>query len=308
MSALRGQLADYLAVRRALGHRLERSAKLLEQFVGHLEGAGTELITIADALAWATRPESASPGWRGRRLSAVRGFATWLHGMDARHEVPPAGLLPARTSRATPYIYSDKEITALMDAAAVLSVPVRVATFRTLIGLLAVSGLRIGEAIALDRSDFDPDAGVVTVRRGKFGKSREVPLHPSAVAALADYLALRDELIPLAKDPALFISRAGTRLGYCNVNRTFHMLVRRAGLVARSGSCRPRLHDVRHTFAVRTVLGWYRREEDVAALMPRLSTYLGHVNPSTTYWYLEATPELLAEAARRLERLPRGAR
>lgn len=240
MSDLRRQLADYLAVRRALGYRLERSAKLLEQFVGHLERLGTERITIADALAWATRPESASPGWRGRRLSAVRGFAAWLHALDARHEVPPAGLLPARTSRATPYNYSGEQIAALMDAAAVLGLPLRVATYRTLIGLLAVSGLRVGEAIALDRRDLDPDAGVVTVRQGKFGKSREVPLHASAVAALADYLAHRDELVPHPKGPALFISRAGTRLGYSNVNRTFQQLVGRAGLVARSGSCRPR--------------------------------------------------------------------
>lgn len=206
------------------------------------------------------------------------------------------------TGRATPYLYSDEEIWALMAAADGLRFPLRTLTYRTLIGLLAVTGLRVGEAIRLDRGDLDLVGGVLTVRGSKFGKSREVPLHASSVEALGAYLARRDEIHPGPMAPALFISLTGTRLLYCNVSWTFLQLVRRAGLAPRSASCRPRPHDLRHTFAVRTVLDWYRSGVDVQARLPRLSTYLGHVNPSATYWYLSAAPELLAFAGERLER------
>ena len=306
MSALRAALADYLTMRRALGYRLERAEKLLAQFVSHLEQADQERVTIEGALAWALLPAGGSPGWWGQRLSVVRGFASYLATIDPAHEVPPADLLPARTGRATPYIYTDQEIAALMAAAEILRFPLRALTFRTLVGLLAVTGLRVGEAIRLDRGDLDPGAGLLTVRDSKFGKSREVPLQHSSVAALDDYLARRDELHPRPVAPALFISLAGTRLLYCNVHWTFLQLVRRAGLGPRSASCRPRPHDLRHTFAVRTVLDWYRSGADVQAYLPRLSTYLGHVNPSATYWYLSAAPELLARAGERLERHLRG--
>lgn len=232
----------------------------------------------------------------------VRGFATYCKALDPAHEVPPADLLPHRTGRATPYLYSDEEIRALMAAAEGLPFPLRALTFRTLVALLAVTGLRVGEAIRLDRADLDLNAGILTVRGSKFGKSREVPLHPSSVAALGAYLARRDALHPRPAAPALFISLAGTRLLYCGVHWTFLRLVRRAGLVPRSASCRPRPHDLRHTFAVRTVLEWYRAGADVEARLPRLSTYLGHVNPGATYWYLSAAPELLALAGERLER------
>ncbi len=185
--------------------------------------------------------------------------------------------------------------------AAHLPAPLRVLTLRTLIGLLAATGLRVGEAISLDRGDLDLEAGLLTVRAGKFGKAREVPLHPSSVAALADYLARRDRLRPHPPSPALFISLAGTRLLYSGVHLAFLRLVRHAGLGRRCASCRPRPHDLRHTFAVRTLLEWYRAGADVPALLPRLSTYLGHVSPSATYWYLQAAPELLALAGARLE-------
>ena len=232
----------------------------------------------------------------------VRGFAAYLHSLDPAHQVPPADLLPRRSRRATPYLYRDEEIAALLAAAGRLRFPLRVATYRTLIGLLAVTGLRVGEAIRLDRGDLDVAHELLVVRDSKFGKSREVPLHPSTMRALRGYLRLRDRLQPPPSAPALFISPAGTRLLYCNVHATFRQLRRRAGLQPRSASCRPRIHDLRHTFAIRTLLDGYQHEGDVQPRLSLLATYLGHVHPDSTYWYLSAAPELLALAGQRLER------
>ena len=201
-------------------------------------------------------------------------------------------------------MYTDEEIAALLAAAGTLRFPLRVATFRTLLGLLAVTGLRVGEAIRLDRGDLDVAHGLLLVRESKFGKSRELPLHETTVRALQRYLRRRPRLHPRPRPQteALFLSLAGTRLRYCNVNWTFLRLARQAGLEPRSAACRPRLHDLRHSFAVRTVLDAYRAEADVQARLPLLSTYLGHVDPGATYWYLSAAPELLALAGERLER------
>jgi integrase/recombinase XerD len=301
MSPLEQSLADYLRIRRALGFKLERAERLLAQFVAYLHDRNVEVPTIEDALAWATSPTDATPRWWAHRLSTVRGFAAHLHALDARAEVPPPGLLRRGPRRQTPYLYSEADITALVDAAGTLPRPLGAATYQTLIGLLAVTGMRVGEAIRLDRDDLDADHdGLVTVRTSKFGKSRLVPLHPTTVAALRDYLKVRDALLPAPASPALLLSTAGTRLGYNNVWRTFHRLVQQAGLTARSASCQPRIHDLRHSFAVRTVLDWYAQNADVGALLPRLSTYLGHTDPKHTYWYLQAAPELLALAAQRV--------
>jgi integrase len=302
MSPLRQALVDYLMVRRALGYKLDRAGKLLIQFVAYLEGIGAETVTTERALAWAVLPASGKVSWWAHRLSVARGFAGYLHALNPASEVPPTDLLPNRPCRATPYLYSENDIAALLVAAGSLRSPLRVATHETLIGLLAVTGLRVGEAIRLDRSDLDFDHGGLTVRASKFGKSREVPLHPTTLDALHRYLCHRDRLHPHPATPAVFISTAGTRLLYCNVNWTFLKLVRRAGLKVRSPSCRPRLHDLRHTFAIRTLLDYYGDGGDVQARLPLLSTYLGHVDPAATYWYLSAAPELLGLAARRLER------
>jgi integrase len=215
-------------------------------------------------------------------------------------QVPPAGLIRRGNDRATPYLYSDAEISAIIAAAAGLRPRFRAATYQALISLLAVSGIRIGEALALDRGDLDAGEGVLTVRDAKFGKTRLVPLHPGTTAALTRYAALRDEHHPRPASPALFLSTAGTRLLHSNVGLTFTQLTGQAGLTRRSAACRPRIHDVRHSFAVATVLGWYRDGADVAAMMPRLSTYLGHTDPKHTYWYLSAAPELMALAGDRL--------
>lgn len=302
MTPLRQALADYLAVRRALGYKLQRAGKLLAQFVAYLERLGADTLTTDRALAWATLPASGHASWWSLRLLVIRGFAAYLQTIDPATEVPPADLLPWRRCRATPYLYSDEEIRALIAAAETLRSPLRAATYQTLIGLVAVTGMRIGEAIRLDRDDVDVDHGLLIIRHSKFGKSRELPLHPSTLEALRRYLGRPDRPRAAARIPAVFVSTAGTRLLYCNVQHTFGQLVHRAGLRPRSPSCRPRLHDLRHSFAVQTILESYRRGDDVGSRLALLSTYLGHVDPGATYWYLSAAPELLELAAERLER------
>lgn len=300
MSALRQALADYLAVRRALGYKLVRPEKLLGQFVDYLEQLGVDTVTTAHAVAWARLPAQGDSNWWAHRLSVVRGFATHLRTIYPATEVPPADLLPWRPRRASPYLYSDEEIAALIDAASGLRTPLRVATIKTLIGLLAVTGMRVGEAINLDCDDVDLDAGVIVIRHAKFDKTRELAVHPTTVVALRDYLRQRARLGPPPATTALFISTAGTRLRYCNIQSTFQRLVHHAGLIPRSATCRPRMHDIRHSFAVATLLDAYQAGENAEHRLTLLSTYLGHVDPAGTYWYLSAAPELLALAAERL--------
>jgi len=297
---LRQELADYLALRRALGYRMARPEKLLNQFLDYLAHHGASRITVATALDWARLPANGTSNWWAYRLSAVRGFATYLHALDPMHEVPAPDLLPQRPRRASPYLYSDAEIAALIAAANTLSTPLRRTTFATLIGLLAVTGIRAGEAIGLDRGDVDLAARRLTVRFGKFGKTRELALHPSTIDALRRYQRLRDRLAPRTGTSAFFVSLAGNRLLYCNVHHAFHRLVRLAGLTPRS-SCRPRIHDLRHSFAVHTMLDAYVCGEDGQARLTLLATWLGHVHPASTYWYLSASPELMAVAGTRLE-------
>lgn len=301
MNPLRQALDDYLQMRRALGYKLERAEKLLTQFIDYLQDMGTETVTVEHALAWSRIPKGGDSNWWAHRLSVVRAFATYLHTIDVTTEVPPRDVLPWRSHRASPYLYSSDDVRALMDAATGLRFPLRVVTYQTLIGLLAVTGMRVGEAIGLDREDLDLEAGVLVVRGAKFNKTRELPLHPTSVAALRRYLRQRTQHRPTAATPAVFISPAGTRLLYCNVQWTFQRLVQQAGLLPRSGSCRPRVHDLRHSFAVNTLLDAHRDGADIQHRLALLSTYLGHVDPAGTYWYLSASPELLAFAAQRLD-------
>jgi len=300
VTALRQALAGYLDLRRGMGFKLDRDAKLLAQFISYLDQAGAATVTAADALAWATLPAGASPGWLAFRLSVARGFAAYLHTLDPAAETIPAGLLPGGTHRAVPYLYSAADIAALLAQAERLRTPLRTATIQTLIGLLAVTGMRAGEALGLDGGDFDAGQGTLLVRHAKFGKQRLLPLHPTTVTALQFYQRIRDQVFPRPRSEALLVSSTGARLRYVNVSQTFVTLARRAGLAARPGGGRPRPHDLRHSFAVASLLDWYRDGGDVAARLPLLSAYLGHVEPANTYWYLHAAPELLAEAARRL--------
>jgi integrase/recombinase XerD len=300
-SSLRQSLEDYLTLRRALGFKLHNVARLLGQFVDYLNEHDVQAPTTQIAVTWAMLPAGASPNWRAIRLSAVRGFTAYLHAIDPCVEVPPAGLIRSGPCRATPYLYTQAEITALVTAAGGLRPRLRAATYQMLIGLLAVSGIRIGEAIAADTLDLDIARGHLVVRHAKLDTSRLVPLHPSSVAALTGYLDLRAQLQPTLNIPALLISTRGTRLRHSNVGLTFQSLTRQVGITRRSASCRPRIHDLRHSFAVATVLDWYRDGVDVAAMMPRLSTFLGHTDPKDTYWYLQAAPELMALAGQRLD-------
>jgi len=303
MSGLNQAVEDYLTTRRALGFKLERHGRLLPHLVGYLERAGAATVTTELALAWATQSEG-HPDESAKRLSVARGFARYLQTLDSNAEVPAADLLARQQRRASPYLYSDADVVALMAATSTLRFPLRSATYRTLIGLLAVTGMRVGEAIGLVRDDLDWSHRRLIIREGKFGASRELPLHPSTIDALEMYAQLRDQCWPQPRSP-FFISMAGTRLIHENVHWTFRRLVRHVGLQPRSASCRPRIHDLRHTFAVNTLIDWYRSGVDVAAWMPRLSTYLGHAAPAWTYCYLSATPELLSLAATRLDQSER---
>jgi integrase len=312
VTELEDRLAGYLAVRRALGYRLARAEKLLAQFIAWLDERGEQTITTVSALAWATLPEATGSNWHAHRLTVVRGFAVHLHALDPAHELVPQDLLPQRQRRAVPYLYSDVEIRALMGASSVIPTPHRAATMRALIGLLAVTGMRVGEAIRLDQRDVDHQRDVLTVVESKFGKSRQLAVHATTTAALRAYLARRDRPVPAEPTGAVFTSAVGTRLTYCNVHLAFKRIVKHAGLAPRSTVCRPRPHDLRHTFAVNTLLDAYRHDtgdgEHIQARLALLCTYLGHVNPGSTYWYLQAAPELLELAAERLERVQEGAR
>jgi len=302
MTTLEQHAADYLWIRRALGFKLERAEKLLAQYLAYLKATGQDQVTVENALDWAALPTAGSRGsWWAFRLSTVRCFATYLHAIDPVHEVPPPDALPRQIRRAVPYLYTEQEIWALMAATDRLRGQLRRATYRTLFGLLAVTGMRVGEAIRLDRPDLDLTAGVVTVRDSKFGKSRELPLHPTTVTALRKYLRIRDTHQHADVSDALLISPAGTRLIYCNVHATFRQLRADARLRPRSSACRPRIHDLRHRFAVQTLLDWYRDGVEVQPRLPLLSTYMGHTHPRHTFWYLQAAPELMAIAGRRLE-------
>jgi integrase len=300
MSSLREIAEDYLRMRRALGYKLKISGWHLEKFVSYLEQTEARTVTIENAVAWATSAGTDRSYW-ATRLSIVRQFARHLQTIDPACEVPPAQLLPYRAPRAIPYLYEPEEIVALLRATDGLRWPLQRANYRTLIGLLAVTGLRLGEAIRLDRDDVDARQALLRILDSKFGKSREVVLHDSTMHALASYDRLRDRLCPEPRCNAFLVSIRGTRLNPKCIHHIFPQLVRTAGLKPRSPGCRPRPHDLRHAFAVRTLLEWYRDGVDVQARLPLLSTYMGHVNPASTFWYLTAAPELLQFVADRLE-------
>lgn len=301
MSPLARRAQEYLALRRSLGHKLDEHGRRLPSLVAYLEQTGNTTVTISAALAWAQLTDS-DPGssvWP-RRMSIARGFARFMSGIDPATEIPPIGLLPARHRRRVPYLFSTADIQALMGEASKISTPLRAATYRTLIGLLAATGMRVGEAIRLERRDIDWEEGVLTIRDSKFGKSRALPLHSSTTDALERYACVREQQQPRPQAPSFFLSTAGTPLFYSSVWVTFSGLLKATGVGERS-SITPRIHDMRHAYAVNTLISWYRDEKDVPARIPRLSTYLGHREPRNTYTYLSASPELLALAAARLQ-------
>ena len=298
MNGLSQALDDYLAVRRGLGYKLEQAERFLSNFVNYVEAQGSCFVTTKLALAWASLPTNASSNWKAERLCVVRGFAKYRQAFDPRTELPCQGLLPFRKTRKTPYLYSDKDIEELLNACSGICTPLKACTYATLFGLLAATGMRVGEAIALDRTDIDWHDTLLVVRDSKFRKSREIPIHPTTIEALRAYTRTRDEIFASLRTPSFFVSQAGTRLLYNTVHANFLTLVSRAGLSERRPR-RPRIHDLRHTFALKTLLSWYKAGVNVESRLPLLSTYLGHVGPTNTYWYLTATPELLRLAAER---------
>ena len=306
MSDLHDALAEYLAIRRSLGFELRCVAGYLNDFVGLAEAEGAAHITTELALRWAKHPTTTQPAYWAARLGIVRRFAAWRRATDPHTEVPPDGLLPHRYRRKPPHIYSDDEIARLVQAAAELpgANAVRAATYSTCFGLLAVTGMRVSEALKLDRQDVDLAEGILTIRRTKFGKSRLIPLHPSSRAALGAYAERRNAILPKLSTPAFFVSDRGTRLTEWSARYTFAKISRQIGLRAPAGGQRhgrgPRLHDMRHRFAARTLIDWYRAGVDVEREIPKLATYLGHVHVNDTYWYIEGVPELLQLATERL--------
>ncbi len=308
MTALSRSLQEYLALRRALGTQLTGPEFHLRRFVEFADRAGAEVITTDLALRWATAPGKASAATRAGRLGDVRRFAAWLSAIDPRTEIPPKDLLPHRYRRKPPYIYSDQEIVRILGEAARLASPsgLRALTYATLFGLLAVTGLRLSEALGLDRDDVDLEGGVLAVRHAKFHKSRFVPLHDSTCAALRRYARKRNRLLPRPTTPAFFVAERGTRVTGFSAEYTFAVVSRAVGLRPPTEANRhgrgPRLHDMRHRLAVRTLVRWYREGKDVERELPKLTTYLGHAHVADTYWYLEAVPELLQLASERAVR------
>jgi len=299
MSVLTRHVEEYLALRRSLGFKLEREGQLLGQFVTYLESAGAENLSSDLAIAWAKEPSAASPNHWAKRLGIVRRFAIYLQTIQETTEVPPSGVFPTNRRRPTPYLFSERDIEAVLEGTRSLAPPLRAATHETLFGLLAVSGMRIGEAIGLARGDVDLDAGVITIRHAKFDRTRLVPLHESTTAALSTYAARRDRLCPRLRADVFFCSSVGTALCRSGVEKTFREITTALGL--RTETVRPRVHDLRHGFAVRTLVNWQRSEMSIDRHLATLSGYLGHVAPSDTYWYLSAIPELMELAASRLD-------
>lgn len=309
MSKLKQAVDDYLALRRSLGFKLREYGKCLTEFVSFLKKHGSAHLTNKLAVEYATQQQHEKPVSWSRRLGIIRGFARYHFGADPKTEIPPIGLLRFRSQRARPYVYSQNEIRRLLQAALKIDSPHKLQrhTYYCLFGLLAVSGLRLGEVVNLQPHDMDWSAGVLTIRGAKFGKTRLVPLHPSTLAVLRDYANLREKIFAGRILPTFLVTSRGTKLEKTNLSRIFRELscqigIRRPGV--RNG---PRLHDFRHRFAIQALLRWYRRGESVSQRMPILSTYLGHGNVSGTYWYLSSTPELLAVASKRIETRWKGA-
>jgi integrase/recombinase XerD len=314
VNSLRQSVSDYLAMRRSLGFKLQKAGRALLEFVSFLEQHRASYITLQLALEWAKAPYGGEPGaWPAQRLSFVRGFARYRSAIDPRTQVPPPRLMPFPPQRARPYLYSDAEISQLLRAALNIQ-----ATFPRqhrklcallpwvyycLFGLLSVSGLRVSEACNLKLEDVDLKDGVLTVRSGKFGQDRLVPLHPSTRKVVAEYLNRRQRhWAGRTVSSYLFVSSFGNRLSPGGIRRVFYALSRRIGLRGVSASHGPRLHDFRHRFASETLWRWHRKGQEPERRLPILSAFLGHINWKDTFWYLSATPELMHGAMRRLER------
>ncbi len=294
-------MADhYLKMRRSMGYKLNQKGQLLMDFIKYFQHTGAAHLSSRVVVEWATLPAGANPVWWYARLGAVRPFAQYLQVFDSLTQVPDPSLLLDGNHRQTPYIFSDDELARVLQAADRLTTEYRARTYRAFISLVAVTGMRRSEATHLDCSDIDWDQGILTIREAKYQKSRQLPLNPSTVIALKKYARIRDAKYPKPKDPAVFLSTRGTRLIPANASQVFARLAREAAVTRPGSHHQPHLHDLRHTYAVKILQGWYREGVDVGPLLPLLSTYLGHQNPAATYWYLTGTPELMSLVSDRL--------
>ena len=305
MNSLRQALQEYVDLRRGLGYKMRDEGLLLPRFVIFMEEQNAQHISAKLALEWA-QSGSVQPAEWARRLCFVRGFARHCSATDSLTEIPPPGLLPHRSKRAKPHLYTEDEIRRLLEAALELPVArpsslLRPWVFHGLFGLLSVTGMRLSEALNLELADVDLEREVLTIRGAKFGQWRFVPIHPSTCAVLAEYIQRRAKFFRHPVTTYLFVSRSGTRLDTGRVHRVFYKLSHSIGLRAVGASKGPRLHDFRHRFAVQTLTRWYQAGKDPGREMPLLSNYLGHVCIAGTYWYLSANPELMAQAMTRME-------
>lgn len=296
---LADHVRDYLELRRALGFKLVFEGHELPRLAAFIEDTGGTTLTTELAIRWARQPVDAHPVTLAHRLGAARVFARYLQTIDPATEIPPTGIFSAGQRRPEPYLWSKQEIAALLAASGQLRPELHAATYETLFGLIAATGMRLGEALGLQREDVDLADGVLTIRAAKFERTRLVPLHPSTTAALDTYAHRRDRLCR-PRAGTFFLTTAGTGLATSSVHATFNNVTTDLGV--RTATTRPRIHDLRHSFAVHTLIDWHRAGVDIAASMAVLSTYLGHVSPAGTYWYLSAAPELMTLAAERLEK------
>ena len=300
MSALADTAAEYLQLRRLLGHNLDEAHRLLPRFVAYLDSIGASTVTIDAALAWATDGVDPATTNGARRMGIARGFARHMAGIDVHTQIPPAGLIPMRQRWRPPFLYTPADIDTLLAGARAIRWRLPAATHETLLGLLAATGMRVGEALRLESGDIDQDNAVIVIRQSKFGKSRLVPILPDTLAALDRYVNTRDRLLRVERTTTrLFTSVRGTEVIYPVVQQVFRNLCDN-GRIGVDAPHRPRVHDLRHTFAVTVLTSWYRNGDNIEARLPALSTYLGHRDPRSTYWYLSAAPELLALAAGKL--------
>jgi integrase/recombinase XerD len=308
MNTLRANVTDYLATRRAMGFKVDGLSKLLWSFVAFCEARGATRVQNDLAVQWATAPIKVpvSDALFARRMDAVRIFARYQHALDPATEIPAETLGSRRYRPKEPNMFSENEILALLAAADTLSPRFKALTWRTLIGLLAATGMRPGEACHLTVNDIDLTNGVIQVLQTKFGKSRLVFIHPTTASMVARYLQARQEWVGTTARacPTVFVNSRRGPLNPDALGVTFRQIIAVAGLNTQPGRRPARLHDLRHTFAVTTMIDWYRDGHDVQVRLPLLSTWLGHVDPASTYWYLHAVPELLAHAANRLEAQP----
>jgi integrase/recombinase XerD len=299
------EIDRYLTVRRQLGADLSTDERILRRFATFADRDGVRYVSTNLIMRWLESLPSASSGTRATRFRVARQFAEWLHGLDPKHEAPPRRLVPGRVQRVHPYIYSEAEIVAIIEHARTLPsvYGIRGLTCSTLFGLIAVTGLRISEALGLDPADLNAESGVLHRPAGQTWQGAIAAAGPDCRAAAGTLRSRADRLLG-RRPEAFFVTCEGHRLGDCGARYNFAHVCQQIGLrepqlYLRHGRG-PRIHDLRHTFAVRTILSWYRSGKDVAREMIKLTTWLGHANPAHTYWYLEAVPELLELASARI--------